>query len=81
MASAVVVVLSPEFKTKEYPMGEVRQILEQRRAKSKQQVCIVLHGITYEECSQGVLDGYAVDMEQLLGIALLRSDQARTLTP
>ena len=47
---AVVVVLSREFLCKEHPMKEVRQIIRQREAGSKQGLCIVLHNISYEDC-------------------------------
>ena len=72
---AAVVVLSHEFVRKKHPMEEVRQIVQQREAGSSQRLCIVLHGITYEECSQHVLPEYAADLKKLLGITLLRGDQ------
>ena len=77
---AVVVVLSREFLGKQHPMEEVRQIVQQRKAGSHQRLCIVLHGITYEECSQHVLPEYAADLKTLLGVTALRGDQASAMS-
>ena len=61
-------------------MREVRQIVQQREAGSSQQLCIVLHGITYEECNERVLPEYAADLKKLLGITALRGDQVCIVT-
>ena len=61
-------------------MREVRQIVQQREAGSSQQLCIVLHGINFEECSQLVLPEYAADLKKLLGVTALRGDQVRSVT-
>jgi len=74
-AAIAVVVLSSEFVAKKDPMEEVRQIVQQRDAGSGQRLCILLHDISYEECSQSVLPEYAADLKKLLGITALRGDQ------
>lgn len=76
MLPTAVVVLSSEFVAKKDPMEEVRQIVQQRDAGSGQRLCILLHDISYEECSQSVLPEYAADLKKLLGITALRGDQA-----
>ena len=47
----MVVVLSPEFVRKPYPMAELRTLLERKHEEKESfRLLPVLYGITYEDC-------------------------------
>jgi hypothetical protein len=88
VAPAVVVVLSQEFTSKQYPMEELQLVLQWQQQGSAAKLLPVFHGITYEEVIsiikqyQQALEGslevqWAKDLSLLCDITGARSDQVR----